>query len=912
MIDPDSAVTDYVTGVAARSAARSADAAMSLSGVISNSMGIGTVEGTFLSITQTSALSGTAMILNLDEPNGEVWFEDATLNQNAAYCVPSVITPGGPFVTGRSAQAEATCPSSAALGRVNNGVYFDGTTLLQVADDPSLDFDVDTGFTVQAWIKTTATDVTILSKYALPFVPFATTARADAAGQGYALAIDANGRVVWRLNGLDVVTANKIPVNDNNWHHIAAVVRRSNGEAVLYVDGFDAGYGGLDESVENNAGFDIGGVNGVFTKRFVGFIDNVMVSSRDLGQGEINIIKNMADLPWIPATFTKTSGGLTADGPVAGTWSLPVPTNLEGFYQLDLRAADDVGRIFRRGNQWRGVIDNLAPRITLKANATGVLYLDPGTNAPRYDIEITEITADDLHLDRASFSTACGDSVQPTPDYITDSWKEDFFPDITLRNQLSMECHIWASEANPSIEATACDTFGQCTTVSQVVSTAAVARSVDNTAPPVLIWPPAGSVIAITDTLQIQMSASSAGALKEMGVLVNGTPAEMVSFEQSANVTQTIATVTFALPAGGENVYDLSVRTTAWDGKVLGGPVNTITLDTGDPQGNLITEVLTGDGDYSPASGIMRFGGSAGDSMGNGNVATVEISVDGAPFQDVTWDGNGGWSAAVYVGPNPYGKTIPVTMRTTDKAGRVMTDTKNVLVNIPAPDGFDAGAIPAIFVDDITVSEGAGSVQLTVRLSAPRVAGTVALQYSTADGSAVAPSDYDAVSGSAVIRAGETSVTISVPIQDDGEIESPQTFVINLAGAVNATIADGRSVVTISDNDGGPTPTPVPGATATPLPTATKTPIPGATATKTPIPTATKTPVPTATPIPGATATKTPVPTATSTPKPTSTAAAPAGQQRIFLPLIQRQAAGVVREEDQFDHMIYLPALARE
>ncbi|MBI1296143.1 hypothetical protein GC175_14410 [bacterium] len=906
-IDADSAVTDYITGAAARSAARSTAAAMSLSGVISNSMGIGAVEGAFLSITQTTALSGTVMILNLDEPNGEVWFEDATLNQNAAYCVPSLIGPGdpGPFVAGRSARAAATCPSSAALGRVNNGVYFDGATLLQVADDPSLDFDVETGFTVQAWIKTTATDVTILSKYAPPIVPLG-AARADAAGQGYALAINPSGMVIWQLNGVDVVTANKIPVNDNEWHHIAGVVRRSNGEAVLYVDGFDVGYSGLDESVENNAGFDIGGVNGVFSRRFVGFIDGVMVSRRDLGQDEINIVKNMADLAWLPAVFTKTSGGLTTDDPVVGTWSLPVPANLEGFYQLDLRTTDGMGRIFRRGNQWRGVIDNLAPRITVQAGATGVLYLDPVTGAPRYDIEITDVTAADLHLDRAGFVTSCGNGVQPTPDYIDAAWKENFFPGITLRNQLTVQCHFWATEANPSVDVTACDSFGQCTTVNQPVSTAAVARSVDATTLPVLIWPPAGSVIAITDTIQIQMSASSAGALKEMGVLVDGNAAEMVSFAQSANVTQTVATVTFALPAAGENVYGLSVRTTAWDGTVLEGPVNTVTLDTGDPQGNLITDVLTEDADYSPAGGIMRFSGSAGDSMGNANVAAVEISVDGGPFQDVTWDGKGGWSAAVYVGPNPYGKILPVTMRTTDKAGRVTTDTKNVLVDVPAPDGFDAAAIPSLSIADVTVNEGAGTAQVTIRLSAARVVGTVSVQYSTADGSAVAAADYDATSGNAVIRAGETSVTVSVPIKDNGEVEAPQRFFVNLAGAVNATLADGQGIVTIADNDGGPTPTvtPIPGATATSTPAATVTPVPSATSTPTIMPTV----MPTVTATP--TATKTPI--ASATPTPTATAIPPAGQQSLYLPFVSRLSTAATKEQVEADHRLYLPSVARE
>jgi hypothetical protein len=446
---------------------------------------------------------------------------------------------------------------------------------------------------------------------------------------------------------------------------------------------------------------------------------------------------------------------------------------------------------------------------------------------------------------------------------VDEAWNQRFFPDGTLANKLTAQCHLWAEGAEPIFAITACDEYGQCATASQRVSMASVARRADNTAAPVLIWPPAGSVVAIDGALTVQMGATAAGPLKEMGVMVNGNAAEMVTFTQEQGVTQTVASVNFNLPAAGEGVYNLAIQTTAWDGTVIVGPTSQIVLDTADPQGSLITQRITTDDAYSARNGLMRFSGTAGDSLGNGNVANVEISIDGGPFQDVTWNGNGTWQTARYVGANPYGKTYAVTMRTTDKAGRVMTDTKQVLVDIPPPPGFEAARIPTLAVSDVTVSEDAGAANFVISISAIQGYGTVAVNYATVAGSALAEEDYRTAEGVAIIRAGASSVVVSVPILDNALQEPAKTFALNLSAPVNATVADGQGVATIVDNDTGAP------STATPTPTATTV---GAPPTATPTPTATATTV-------GAPPTATPTPTATIE---GGTGAA------IYLPLISR------------------------
>ena len=363
------------------------------------------------------------------------------------------------------------------------------------------------------------------------------------------------------------------------------------------------------------------------------------------------------------------------------------------------------------------------------------------------------------------------------------------------------------------MQATACDIYGNCATVAKNVSTANVVSAAAGTAIPVLIWPPAGSTIALGNAVNIQMAAASGTPLKEMGVMVNGQAAEMVNFTQQENVTRVNKAVTFHMPAAGEGVYNLSVRTTAWDGTVSEGPVSSITLDGQDPSGALITQVINEADAYSAQSGLVRFTGTAGDSLGNNNVATVQLSVNGGPFVDATWEGNGNWFTRAYVGANPYGKSYPVTMRSIDKAGRVMTDTQQVQINIAPPPGFNPARIPTISVGDVTIDENAGTASFVIALSSTP-SSTVAIHYTTSDGSANA-GDYTAQHGLAFICAGQRSTTVAVPINDDIEKEANEGFTIQLSGPVNATLGDGQGAATITDNDANQPPTATP--TATPV-----------------------------------------------------------------------------------------------
>ena len=110
---------------------------------------------------------------------------------------------------------------------------------------------------------------------------------------------------------------------------------------------------------------------------------------------------------------------------------------------------------------------------------------------------------------------------------------------------------------------------------------------------------------------------------------------------------------------------------------------------------------------------------------------------------------------------------------------------------------------PTVSINDVSVTEGnngTSNVTFTVTLS-DASGKTVTVDYATADGSALAGSDYVARTGTLTFNPGVVTRTFTVIVVGDRISEATETFVVNLSTATNATIADGQGVCTITDND---------------------------------------------------------------------------------------------------------------
>jgi len=112
--------------------------------------------------------------------------------------------------------------------------------------------------------------------------------------------------------------------------------------------------------------------------------------------------------------------------------------------------------------------------------------------------------------------------------------------------------------------------------------------------------------------------------------------------------------------------------------------------------------------------------------------------------------------------------------------------------------------VPKMSIDDVRVVEGnAGTANavFTVTLSNPSAA-TAQASWATANGTAVAPGDYAANSGTVVFTPGSTSQTLVVLAQGDVASEPHETFRVDLSTPVGAVLAKSRGIGTILDDDG--------------------------------------------------------------------------------------------------------------
>lgn len=175
--------------------------------------------------------------------------------------------------------------------------------------------------------------------------------------------------------------------------------------------------------------------------------------------------------------------------------------------------------------------------------------------------------------------------------------------------------------------------------------------------------------------------------------------------------------------------------------------------------------------DFNPASGVLTFG--ANETSKTFTVQTINDPVD-EPDETAT-----------VVLSNPTGGG---TLGTQSSAPLTILDDDNS---------------PSITINDVSVTEGNQGTQFVsflVRLSAVS-AQQVTVNYSTADGTATAGSDYEAASGTLTFPPSTLSRKVSIQITGDTIFEGDETVFVNLGSATNATIADGQGVLTILNDE---------------------------------------------------------------------------------------------------------------
>ncbi len=122
-------------------------------------------------------------------------------------------------------------------------------------------------------------------------------------------------------------------------------------------------------------------------------------------------------------------------------------------------------------------------------------------------------------------------------------------------------------------------------------------------------------------------------------------------------------------------------------------------------------------------------------------------------------------------------------------------------IETPAPPVISLA--PTVAINDVTVSESAGTATFTVSRSG-NVAAASTVNFSTSNGTASAGLDFAALVGAVSFAANETSKTVTIAIVNDALVEGTEAFTVNLTGGTNVTnvtIVDGSGTATINNDD---------------------------------------------------------------------------------------------------------------
>jgi photosystem II stability/assembly factor-like uncharacterized protein len=153
--------------------------------------------------------------------------------------------------------------------------------------------------------------------------------------------------------------------------------------------------------------------------------------------------------------------------------------------------------------------------------------------------------------------------------------------------------------------------------------------------------------------------------------------------------------------------------------------------------------------------------------------------------------------------------TINVTFPAGLPAGRVITatatDPNGNTSEFSAGDPAAATGSVQFTVSLLQVIEDVGIANVTVLRTGGNV-GTVTVDYSTADVTALAGQDYTATSGTLTFVGGETSKTIQIPIADDAITEPDETFTLALRNTSSPELLGSPSVLTVTIQDRTTTP----------------------------------------------------------------------------------------------------------
>jgi uncharacterized repeat protein (TIGR01451 family)/MYXO-CTERM domain-containing protein len=456
------------------------------------------------------------------------------------------------------------------------------------------------------------------------------------------------------------------------------------------------------------------------------------------------------------------------------------------------------------------IVDNDAAP-TVSVNDVTVTEGDAGTVNATFNVTLSAASGQTVTVD---YATANGTAVAPG-DFVSTSGTLTFTAGTTARTFTVAVNGDLLDEVNETYVVSLSNP-----TNTVVADGQGSGMITDNDAPPTLsigdVAVTEGNAGPTTATFTIALSAPS-GQVVTVAVATADQTATAGADYVAGSATLTFAagatTQTFAVSVTGDTLDELDetfavnlsgpVNATIADGTAVG----TITDDDAPPSIAIAdVAVIEGTGATGSASFVVTLSAPSARTITVAYATASGTAVAGSDFVAA--------SGTLTFAPGSTSQTVTVSITgdALDEVDETFTVALSAPVNATIADGTAVGTItdddapPAVSIADVTVTEGnAGSViaTLAVTLSAPS-GRTITIAYATVNGTAVAPGDYTATSGTLTFNPGVTSQSVAVTVIGDALDEANETFIVTLSAPVNVTIADGAGTGTITDDDGAP------------------------------------------------------------------------------------------------------------
>ena len=182
------------------------------------------------------------------------------------------------------------------------------------------------------------------------------------------------------------------------------------------------------------------------------------------------------------------------------------------------------------------------------------------------------------------------------------------------------------------------------------------------------------------------------------------------------------------------------------------------------------------------------------------------VDVAFASSHPITQTGSADFSWAVGDLPPMTSRVITVTGRVDPTLTAELPFTHTVQIRSDNATMLDNAvgnvALPNVefMITEVTVAETAGQVVLTLELSGANPYAPIVIDIATADGTAVAGEDYQALAAMVMIPAGSGTQLFEVIILHNIRMEETETFTINITGGAGA-IPSGTVTMSVSITD---------------------------------------------------------------------------------------------------------------